>query len=101
MYALGLYVDAGGAKRALSKFKGKSGEELAKDQKAYDGAWGGGTWGPHGGAWERNGRRSAGGGRRRHARAAAQSCASSLLRAPARQHPTPRPTNTPPRAQRS
>ena len=37
VYALGLYVDAHGAKKALSKWKGSSGDALVKNQAAFDG----------------------------------------------------------------
>ncbi|GBF94321.1 hypothetical protein Rsub_06943 [Raphidocelis subcapitata] len=36
VYALGLYVDAHGAKRALHKWKGCSADDLACNQKAFD-----------------------------------------------------------------
>jgi hypothetical protein len=35
VYALGLYVDAAGAKRALGKWRG---QDVAAEQQAYDGA---------------------------------------------------------------
>ncbi|KAI8477278.1 MAG: chalcone isomerase [Monoraphidium minutum] len=36
VYALGLYVDASGAKKALGKWKGSSGDALLKSQAAFD-----------------------------------------------------------------